>query len=214
MLLVSNPGNGSQAAQSVSASSLSLSTRQCSYNTYEWNTLEKKAINYRQIIKPYAEISDEEKDEVTGCSVCEEDQMTLVVENLKPFKMCRYVAEEIESLLVGLLASGIPIVEVTGYRVGKTRGEVDDEGNRTVFSNHSFGTAIDLNAQSNGLYDQCISFDHRCRLIRGGEWYPDRETSWKSGGPVVTGFKSIGYRWGGEIQGWQKDFMHFSPTGY
>ena len=27
-------------------------------------------------------------------------------------------------------------------------------------------------------------------------------------------FKEAGFRWGGEIEGQQKDFMHFSPSGY
>jgi len=31
---------------------------------------------------------------------------------------------------------------------------------------------------------------------------------------IVKELVNSGLKWGGEIKGWQKDFMHFSPTGY
>jgi hypothetical protein len=96
-----------------------------------------------------------------------------------------------------------------------TRGDADADGNRTLFSNHSFGIALDINEGHNGLYDQCLQFDGNCRLLRGGAWQPGVDPFSLSGdGIIVQALQSLGLSWGGEIAGRQKDFMHFSPTGY
>jgi hypothetical protein len=96
----------------------------------------------------------------------------------------------------------------------KSRGAADGNGNRIGFSNHSFGTAIDINPEQNGLYDNCITFGPQCRLLRGGEWRPGTPGTLDKNGDIVTLFKQAGFQWGGEIVGKQKDFMHFSLTGY
>jgi len=187
----------------------------CSYNTYQWNTKEKRAVNYQKIVRPHNEVSDEERDPVTGCTVCIEDQLKISIPPVKPFYVCKVVAPEIRNILEGLIQSGEKIVDVTGYRVGKTRGDVDEQGNRTKFSNHSYGVAIDINPDHNGLYDRCIEFGVGCRLIRGGPWRPhEMPESIEPNGLIVRAFKELGYLWGGEIKGRQKDFMHFSLTGY
>ena len=103
---------------------------------------------------------------------------------------------------------------IEGYRVVKSRGPVDGKGNRTGFSNHSYGTAIDINSEQNGLYDNCITFGPQCRLLRGGEWRPGTQGTLDTKGDIVVQFKQEGFRWGGEIEGKQKDFMHFSLSGY
>ena len=95
-----------------------------------------------------------------------------------------------------------------------TRGKVDAESNRTQFSNHSFGIALDINDEQNGLYGQCFSFGPQCKLRKGGPWRPDQFASLVEDGDIVQSMKALGFKWGGEIQGRQKDFMHFSPTGY
>ena len=95
-----------------------------------------------------------------------------------------------------------------------TRGPTDAEGLRTAFSNHSFGVALDVNAELNGLYDRCPSFGPDCRLLLGGRWQPDAPGGLSADSAVVEALREAGLRWGGEIAGKQKDFMHFSPTGY
>ncbi len=110
--------------------------------------------------------------------------------------------------------SGEAITTVVGYRVGRTRGAVDTSGVRTQFSNHAYGIALDINPERNGLYDNCIEFNQSCRLIRGGEWQPGRQGSITRDSPIVSALENIGMKWGGEIPGQQKDFMHFSPSGY
>ena len=187
----------------------------CSYDTYQWNTKEKRAVNYQKVVKPYNQVSDEERDTITGCTVCIEDQTEISIPPVKPFHVCKVTAPEIQDTLRGLIQSGERIVDVTGYRVGKTRGDIDKQGNRTKFSNHSYGVAIDINPEYNGLYDRCIEFGVGCRLIRGGPWKPgERYESIVPNGLIVRAFKDLGYLWGGEIKGKQKDFMHFSLTGY
>ena len=95
------------------------------------------------------------------------------------------------------------------------------KGVRSQFSNHSFGTAVDINPGSNGLYDQCDvpRIDEksikRCRLRIGGKWNPGKRPSKTivRDGPVHQAFTRF-WKWGGEIGGNTKDMMHFSLTGY
>ena len=187
----------------------------CSYDTYQWSTVEKRAVNRAQVTHPYSETSADEIDPDTGCTVCLEDQREILLPGVNPFKACRLMAPVIEGALLDLMEAGEPINSIVGYRVGKTRGDADENGLRTRFSNHSFGVAIDINSQHNGLYDRCIKFGPHCRLIRGGAWKPHAdEASLHPEGAVVSRFKREGFLWGGEIRGRQKDFMHFSPSGY
>jgi hypothetical protein len=187
----------------------------CSYDSYQWSTRDKRAVNRQQISHPYSELSEEEVDPITGCTVCREDQVELSLPNIEPFLVCNVVASSIEGALTELIERGEPIRKVIGYRVGKTRGDADENGLRTRFSNHSYGIAIDINPDHNGLYDRCTHFGPNCRLIRGGPWRPHSDAaSLDMDGPVVQRFKQEGFHWGGEIHGRQKDFMHFSPSGY
>lgn len=189
--------------------------RQCSYSSYQWSTTQKKAVNRTRISKAYSTVTADERDPLTGCSVCEEDQVELSLPGVPPFFLCQVIADDVEKALLRLQQQGYPFHQVIGYRPGRTRGDVDASGNRTVFSNHSYGVAIDINPQYNGLYDNCIHFNSRCRLIRGGDWLPgDQQASLLPDGMVVRALNGLGLRWGGRIQGRQKDFMHFSPSGY
>lgn len=189
--------------------------RWCSYDTYQWSTIEKRAVNRQHVTLPYSELGSDAIDPQTGCSVCREDQVEITIPGIEPFMACHIVAPAIESALGDLIAAGVPVHQVIGYRVGMTRGDTDDNGLRTHFSNHSFGVAVDINPQHNGLYERCIRFGPECRLIRGGEWRPHSvEASHHPDGAVVNRFKQEGFLWGGEIRGRQKDFMHFSPSGY
>ena len=186
----------------------------CSYSTYKWNTHARQAVDYRTVRRPYSQLRPEEIDAGTGCTVCEEDQVEIDLPGIRPFRVCRLLEHEIRRAFFNAIQSGEVIRSVVGYRVGMTRGDVDSNGNRTRFSNHSFGIAIDINEQQNGLYDRCISFGATCRLRRGGPWIPGRAGSLGPDSPIVQEFKRIGFNWGGEIEGRQKDFMHFSPSGY
>ena len=146
--------------------------------------------------------------------MCEEDQRLIKIGTLPPFKVCKKWASDIRYHLTKLLNAGEPIYKVAGYRVGMTRGDIDDRGNRIQFSNHSFGIAIDINDEQNGLYDHCMVFGPDCRLRKGGEWEPGNKASLTKNSHVVQVMKRLGFKWGGEIKGSQKDFMHFSPSGY
>lgn len=186
----------------------------CTYQTYTWNTRLKKAVNFRTVRHPYSEVSPLEKDRKTGCTVCREDQALIRLLNIKPFYMCRLYADRLRRALLQLMQQGTSIRTLVGYRVGKTRGDADARGLRTRFSNHSFGIAVDINSEQNGLYDRCPQFGPQCRLIRGGPWRLGQPGSLRQDGPVVLKMKQLGFRWGGKIAGKQKDFMHFSPSGY
>lgn len=186
----------------------------CTYNTYTWNVHKKQAVNRKLISRPYSSLLPEEIDPETGCTVCSEDQVWIEMQGIPKFQICKHLVERVESALMMALSQGARINTIESYRVGKTRGDVDSNGNRTQFSNHSFGIAFDINSESNGLYDNCFQFYSGCRLLRGGNWHPYKPGSLHPEGPVVQAFKAVGLKWGGEIAGKQKDFMHFSITGY
>jgi hypothetical protein len=186
----------------------------CTYSTYKWNVNTRKVVDYKTVQKPYGEITDVEIDSTTGCTVCREDQQAIKIDDLPAVLICKKYAQQLEAQLRILKLEGEPILKLVGYRVGMTRGDVDAEGNRTQFSNHSFGIALDINDEQNGLYDQCLEFSDQCRLRKGGAWNENTPGSLTSDSLTVIRMKQLGFKWGGEIHGWQKDFMHFSPSGY
>ena len=165
-------------------------------------------------MRDYNSLGPGEIDVATGCTICVEDQVTVSVPPLAPFRMCHVLAPQTESALARLIEAGEPVYEVVGYRVGKTRGSLDSLGLRTEFSSHAYGIAIDVNPQQNGFYHNCVEFGPGCRLKQGGHWRPGRPGSLTADSPIVRELKEAGLLWGGEIAGTQKDFMHFSPTGY
>jgi len=186
----------------------------CTYEMQVWNVNMRGNGQARMVRHPYIDLTPAEMDINTGCTVCSEDQILLDVPSIQPFSVCHRLAPRVRTVVQDLLRSGAPLRTIIGYHVIKSRGMVDMNGNRTEFSNHSYGTAIDINPEQNGLYDNCITFGSKCRLIRGGEWVPGASGTLTEEGQIVLAFKKAGFRWGGEIAGKQKDFMHFSLTGY
>lgn len=186
----------------------------CSYEMQVWNVNRKSSSSTKRIDHSYADLAANEQDPATGCTVCSEDQELVIIPPLQPFSVCFKLAPRVRSIFGDLIRNGALINTVVGYHVIKSRGPVDGNGNRTGFSNHSFGTAVDINPELNGLYDNCISFGSACRLIRGGEWKPGVPGTLDKNNDIVSLFKDAGFKWGGEIEGKQKDFMHFSLTGY
>lgn len=196
------------------ASPANAQEKMCTFHTYAWNVHSKSAVNRQFVEKPYSELMPQERDARTGCSVCLEDQRVITLNNGVKLQMCAVLAGRTAVALNALLAHGETINSVTGYRVGLTRGKLDKDGNRTGYSNHSYGIALDINADHNGLYGNCVQFNQGCQLRKGGRWQPTHPAGLHKNKPIVRTLKSIGYKWGGEIKGRQKDFMHFSPSGY
>jgi hypothetical protein len=184
----------------------------CTYSTWTWDTRTKKAVDVREVTKDRRDLQPHES--MKGCSLCSQDQIEIALPGIKPFRVCRLYSERIREALGATLSQGWPIQTVVGYRVGKTKGDTDSQGRRTEYSLHSFGLAIDVNDQHNGLYDDCHSFSPKCQLLRGGHWDPASAFSIRRDNPLYKALVSMGWKWGGEIAGKQKDFMHFSPTGY
>ncbi|HAR46373.1 MAG: hypothetical protein A2X56_01795 [Nitrospirae bacterium GWC2_57_13] len=186
----------------------------CKYKVSRWNVPLKRSEGHQTVSHSYSRLAPDEIDSETGCTVCSEDQELIEVPPLEPFRLCWKIAPKVRAGLERLVRDGAPIFSVKGYVVIRSRGPLDADGNRTVFSNHSYGTALDINAQLNGLYDNCLEFGPWCRLVMGGPWEPSAPGALVPEGEIVRTFTSIGLKWGGEIEGRQKDFMHFSPTGY
>lgn len=187
----------------------------CHYQDWRWNVEQKRVVDVRNVVKDYATLASDERDEQSGCSVCLEDQQVIRLEGLAEFSVCKRYARLVQESLQQLLWQGEKINSVIGYRVGRTRGDIDANGNRSGFSNHSFGVAIDINTRHNGLYENCLKFGAQCKLLHGGPWRPGQDQfSLHQDGNIVNALKNAGFKWGGEIAGKQKDFMHFSPSGY
>lgn len=182
----------------------------CHYQTWSWSVRERRPVDVRQVVTSRAKLTPEERGPYEGCTVCEEDQTQIQVAGLQ-FKMCRRYAGRTEKLLKQLHSRGFSLRELEGYRVGRSKGSLDAQGLRTQFSHHSYGVALDINANLNGLYDNCVTFSSSCRLLRGGHYNPSINGAVTPATAEL--FKAQGFKWGGEIQGQQKDFMHFSPTG-
>jgi hypothetical protein len=190
-----------------------INSGKCTYSTWEWNTLKKKAENHRTIVKAYAELSADEKDPHSTCTVCEEDQTAITIAGVPQFSVCKYYSDDIKKVVRKIVDAGFPVNSIISYRVGMSKGTVDNKGMRTQFSNHSFGTAIDINADSNGLYTNCYEVGKKCQLLRGGPWKPGQPGTITKDSIVYKAFAEIDWHWAGELQGRQKDFMHFSLSG-
>ena len=77
---------------------------------------------------------------------------------------------------------------IDGLGISKTAGTYNPRkvrGSKTKWSNHAYGAAIDINAEENGF-----NVEGNIPL------------------PVISAFKSEGFRWGGDYRG-RKDPMHF-----
>jgi hypothetical protein len=181
----------------------------CTYEYSIYNVRIKKSSEYRKVKIKKADHVDK-----LGCSLCREDQKLVVLKNRVSFLICHKLAKKVEKVLNSALDRGFPIKEVIGYRPQKSRGRLDENGNRTEFSNHSFGTAIDINPNANGLYENCFRWGTHCRLRRGGLWLPgENPFSIPRDSPLIKAMAKIGLKWGGRLFGQQKDFMHFSLYG-
>lgn len=185
----------------------------CTYDVYNWNIHKKTGVNFKKVSHPYSALTAEEKD-VNGCTVCMEDQQLIELKGVAPFYACRKIAPKLKAVLETLLAEGEPVLEITGYRAGKTKNPLDAQGNRNGFSNHAYGAAVDINRAKNGLYDRCQKFGPSCRLLQGGAWKAGAQGALGKDTKIVKALQAAGFKWGGEIEGNQKDFMHFSPSGY
>jgi hypothetical protein len=188
----------------------------CTYTLAIWNSRAGKVTRTIRIERKYSEITEEERDRsATGCTVCSEDQVRIKLPGLDSFSVCHVIADRVEGGLRDLIAQGEPIFSVSGYRPVRSKGSLNADGERTELSNHAFGTAIDINRMHNGLYENCYEWSPECRLIQGGPWRPgESEGSLSPDGPIVRKMKSLGFQWGGEIRASQKDFMHFSLSGF
>lgn len=200
------------SAQRVSAPAVQAAGT-CTYSTWTWDTRTKQSVNRQRVTKPYHQVTAEERAPQTNCTVCEEDQEAIQIEGYPLIYICKDYAEGVRRALNTIRASGFMIRNLEGYRVGRSKGPVDANGLRTQFSNHSFGTAIDINAEINGLYTECFAFGPQCQLLRGGPWSPGQPGTITNDSVVYRAFRQTGWKWGGELVGRQKDFMHFSLLG-
>lgn len=184
----------------------------CTYNIWQWSTRTNSTVNHRTVRKRYSQLTADERH-ASGCTVCEEEQVELVLSEKLKVKVCRKFAEPLRAALAEALNEGFELTRLVGYRPSKTLGLPDAQGLLNGFSSHSYGTAIDLNSHQNGLYNSCVRFGPRCRLSHGGRYVPGAAGSITREGSVYSRLRALGWQWGGDWKGAQKDFMHFSVDG-
>lgn len=136
-------------------------------------------------------------------------------------------AEELVTAFRALYAAHFPIEEMRistkAEQTAAPTGDGNDTGafncrpvrGETVFSQHAYGRAVDVNPFQNP-YERRLSSGKDLVLPELAGAYTDR--SWErpgmilAGGPVTRAFASIGWTWGGS---WRslKDLQHFSANG-
>lgn len=188
------------------------SSELCRYTYTVWNANKRISEGPFTVQKLKSALTQAEKGS-DGCSLCEEDQEDVTLSNGVKFRACRKYSMKFRAALEKILKEGKQVKTVVGYRPSISKGTLDSQGRRTEFSRHAFGVALDINEEFNGLYDQCIQWGPSCRLIKGGKYSGSHPLSITRNSPEVRHFREEGFRWGGEIEGFQKDFMHFSPDG-
>lgn len=184
----------------------------CSYTDWEWHSESGQAVNIREVVTQRSKLSPEQSHPSLPCSICREDQVSIKVGDIST-SVCHVIAQDVQEALLQAQDGGFEFNTLIGYRVGKSKGPLNAQGLRNQYSNHSFGLAIDINPERNGLYDRCIKFSHTCRLRRGGPWQPGTEGTITRESTIYDALTRVGLKWGGELQGRQKDFMHFSLNG-
>ena len=200
----------------------------CTYDTWTWSVVARRAVAHRHVSKPYAQVSPGERApdwSATGCTLCREDQVKVAVAGMPPVLVCRAFAPRVEEALQAAANAGARIETLVGYRVGRSGGPVV-RGKRTQFGWHAFGEALDINPNANGLYHHCRRNTpaprteaelRTCRRRLGGFWRPESQlaTSLTPDGAIVAAFRRVlGWHWGGERTDTMKDLMHVSPDGY
>ena len=200
----------------------------CTYKAYAWDTKKKRSTDHFTVSKPYHEVTDDERDpNAPMCTICSEDQVIIDPAEFgvkaDTIRICYAFAPQVRAALEAIAKSGeFDIEKLEGYRPGKTRGKIDSKGLRTEWSNHSFGAAIDINANHNAIYSNCTekivghaSDVSTCKKGIGGAYQPEKQprVSITKGGVVYREMTKF-WKWGGEIEGTTKDIMHFSITGY
>ena len=110
----------------------------CTYDTYSWHVKKRRGVNRHRVVKPYSEVSGDERDpDDPRCTVCKEDQVVVDVRGAPKVTVCYAAAKDVRRAIKRVVASkGFRFEQLEGYRVGRTRGPVR-RGVRSLFSNHS-----------------------------------------------------------------------------
>ncbi len=57
----------------------------CHYKDWRWNVDEKRAVQYKTVIKDFSRLTQDERDVLSGCSVCAEDQRAIKLKAYQNF---------------------------------------------------------------------------------------------------------------------------------
>ncbi len=178
----------------------------CEYDTYAWSSRRGRAVDRESVSLPYNQIAPPQvSPDDRRCTMCEADQVWITLPGVEPFQVCWAYAPAIERALLRAMQQGAVIEKVKGYRPGRTGGPLDSQGRRTEYGHHAWGTALDINADQNGMYS-------RGRLVHGGPYRPDagdpRTITHSS--PIYQELARAGFVWAGDAGGSLRDWMHFS----
>ena len=132
------------------------------------------------------------------------------------------VADDVVEVFRRLFAAGFPIEEMRLPTTADLEAPPTGDGNNTAgyvcraargqtrFSEHAYGTSVDINPFHNPLVKGDLVLPELARA------YADRSRvrpgMHVEGGPAVEAFRAVGWTWGGDWRS-SKDFMHFSLRG-
>ena len=72
----------------------------CTYTTYAWHPAKGKAVNHKQVRKPYAKLGPDERDpHEPRCTPCREDQVEVKVDKIPPVTVCHIYADRVRKAL-------------------------------------------------------------------------------------------------------------------
>lgn len=132
------------------------------------------------------------------------------------------VAQAVVNVFKRLFAAGFPIEEMRITPKDELKAPPTGDGNNTEgfvcrvtrgqsqWSAHAYGLAIDLNPFNNPYVKGDLVLPELASSYLERDWV--RSGMVLDGGPAVTAFESIGWKWGGRWPG-PVDFMHFSANG-
>ncbi|HWR46357.1 MAG TPA: M15 family metallopeptidase [Pseudonocardiaceae bacterium] len=132
------------------------------------------------------------------------------------------VAQAVVGVFKRLFAAGFPIEKMQITPEAELNLPPTGDGNNTEafvcrqthgqthWSAHAYGLAIDLNPFDNPFVNGDLVLPELASSYLNRDWV--RPGMALNGGPAVTAFESVGWKWGGRWSG-PVDFMHFSASG-
>jgi hypothetical protein len=131
-------------------------------------------------------------------------------------------ADKLVTVFGRLFAAGFPIERMHISSAAELNAPPTGDGNTTevfacrpvrgskTWSQHAYGLAVDVNPFQNPYHKGQVVLPELATAYL--DRTPGRPGMVQPGGPVLTAFTAVGWKWGGNYRS-LKDYMHFSANG-